>query len=91
MSDTTPTIDPRENPESKLAEDTASQTSARSGQGGAVMSDAPSAEEGAHGVIDGHITGTGDDGLLNGVKASEKDVEEAVAGDTGPEHPGERR
>ena len=40
-------IDPRENPESQVAESTASQTGTRSGQGGVVMSDAPTAEEGA--------------------------------------------
>lgn len=91
MSDPTPSIDPRDNPESQLAEDTASQTGARSGQGGAVMSDAPSAQEGAHGVIHGNITGTDDGGLLDGVKASGQDSEDAVPGDTGPEHPGERR
>lgn len=91
MRETTPSIDPRDNPESQLAEDTASQTGARSGQGGAVMSDAPTAQEGAHGVIDGNITGTGDGSLLSGVTASEQDVEDAVSGDTGPEHPGERR
>lgn len=55
------------------------------------MSDAPSAEEGAGGVIDGRVTGTDSGDILGGVTASKEDVEQAVPGDTGPEHPGERR
>ncbi|GAB48160.1 hypothetical protein [Mobilicoccus pelagius] len=91
MSDETPTIDPRNNPESQVAEDRASQTGTRSTEdSGVVMSTAPSAEEGADGVIDGYVTGTSDSDVLAGVKATEDDVEEAVPGDTGPEHPGER-
>ena len=34
-------------------------------------------------------TDSGD--ILGGVTASKEDVEQAVPGDTGPEHPGERR
>ena len=91
MSDDTPDIDPRDNPESQVAETEASQTGTRSGEGGAVMSDAPTSEEGAHGVIGGRVTGAPQGSVLDGVTASKQDVEDAVPGDTGPEHPGERR
>jgi len=61
MSDDTPTIDPRNNPESQVAEEGASQTGTRStGDTGVVMSDAPAAEDGADGVIGGRITGVED-------------------------------
>lgn len=90
MSDT-PQIDPRNNPESQQAEEGASQTGTRTGQGGPVMSDAPTAEEGADGVIAGRVTGTDSGDILSGVRASEEDIEEAVSGDTGPEHQGARR
>ncbi|WP_312720028.1 hypothetical protein [Mobilicoccus sp.] len=91
MSDETPSIDPRNNPESQMAEEGASQTGTSStGDSGLVMSEAPTAEEGADGVIDGRITGADDGDILAGVKASATDTEEAVPGDTGPEHPGER-
>lgn len=91
MNEQTPDIDPRQNPESQVAEDTASQTGARSPQGGSVMSDAPPAQEGADGVIDGRVTGTDSGDILDGVTASKEDVAQAVPGDTGPEHHGERR
>ncbi len=91
MSEQTPDIDPRQNPESQVAEETASQKGSRGGDSGAIMSDAPSAEEGAGGVIDGRVTGTDSGDILGGVTASKEDVEQAVPGDTGPEHPGERR
>lgn len=91
MSEQSPDIDPRGNPESQIAEETASQTGTRSSQGGAVMPDAPTAEDGAHGVIGGRITGTGNSDVLGGVRISKEDAEEAVSGDTGPEHPGRRR
>lgn len=91
MSDQSPEIDPRSNPESQLAEDTASQTGTRATQGGVVMSDAPTAEEGADGVIDGRVTGTDSGDVLGGLRISEDDAQEAVSGDTGPEHPGRRR
>lgn len=84
-------IDPRENPESQVAESTASQTGTRSGQGGVVMSDAPTAEEGADGVIGGRVTGTDSGDVLGGLRISSEDSQEAVSGDTGPEHRGERR
>lgn len=90
MTDETPQIDPRNNPESQQNEEGVGDAGIRSGQGGVIMSEAPTSEEGAHGVIDGHVTGTGGD-MLAGVRATEEDSEEAVSGDTGPEHPGERR
>ncbi|WP_226347094.1 hypothetical protein [Agilicoccus flavus] len=89
--DQTPEVDPRDNPESQTAEDTASQTGTRSAEGGAVMSDAPTAGEGADGVIGGRVTGTDSGDLLSGVTISEDDAQDAVPGDTGPEHHGERR
>lgn len=91
MSDQSPQIDPRDNPESQIADDTASQTGTRSTRGGVVMSDAPTAEDGADGVISGRVTGTDSGEVLGGLRISQKDAEEAVAGDTGPEHPGQRR
>jgi hypothetical protein len=51
----------------------------------APATDAPEAGEAP--VVEG--TGAGDP--LAGVRASDADVEEAVAGDEGPEHPGVRR
>lgn len=90
MSEDTPTIDPRNNPESQQNEEGASQTGTRTGQGGVTMSDAPTTEEGAHGVIDGRVTGANTGDMLAGVRATEEDSEEVVSGDTGPEHPGRR-
>lgn len=90
MSDQSPDIDPRDNPESQVAEETASQTGTRSTRGGVVMSDAPTSAEGAEGVIGGRVTGTGGD-VLGGLRISQEDADEAVSGDTGPEHRGQRR
>ena len=92
MTNETPTIDPRNNPESQVAEDRASHTGTRSTEdSGVLMSTAPIAEEGADGVIDGEVTGMRSGDVLAGVTISDKDADEAVPGDTGPEHPGERR
>ena len=91
MSEQTPEIDPRGNPESRVAEESASQTGTRSTSGGVVMSDAPTSEEGADGVIGGRVTGSDSGDVLGGVRISPEDAQEAVPGDTGPEHPGARR
>lgn len=91
MSEPPGDIDPRDNPESQVAEQTASQTGTRSTSGGVVMSDAPRAEEGADGVIGGRVTGADSGEVLGGLRATEQDSQEAVSGDTGPEHRGERR
>ena len=94
MSEQTPEptdVDPRNNPESRVAEGEASQTEARVTDSGPIISTAPSAEEGADGVIDGEVTGMRSGDVLAGVTISDKDADEAVPGDTGPEHPGERR
>lgn len=90
MSEQSPEIDPRGNPESQVAEDTASQTGTRSSTGGVVMSGAPTAEEGADGVIGGRVTGADGGDVLGGVRISQEDSQEAVSGDTGPEHHGRR-
>lgn len=75
------TVDPRDNPESAVAEEQASQTGARTSEGGVVMSDAPTSEEGAHGVIDGRVTGSDSGDMLAGLRMDPADAKDAVAGD----------
>ncbi len=68
----------------------AAQTGGRAGAGTSGIVDtgpAPADEQPSKAVGGG--TAGGD--ALAGVTASEEDVEEAVSGDTGPEHPGTRR
>lgn len=81
--DTSPTVDERNNPESRSAAADNSPGVARAGQSGM----APEAPDGrdAEGP-DG--TAAGDP--LAGVLISDEDAAEAVAGDTGPVHPGSR-
>lgn len=76
MSDETPEIDPRNNPESQMAEEGASQTGTGStGDTGVVMSDAPTVEEGADGVIGGHVTGTDSGDVLGGLTGGDTDTD----------------
>ena len=83
MPDSTEPLDPRDNPESQQAESEASQTGSRSSQGGPVMSGGRPA-----GSVPGDDPESGD--LLDGVTIDPQDAEQAVPGDTGPEHPGRR-
>ena len=89
----TDTIDPRNNPESQVAEGEASQTQSSTSESGPVPSDfpeqgqTPAEADEAAGVPAG--TAAGDP--LAGVTISPEDADEAVSGDTGPEHPGARR
>lgn len=74
MSDETP-IHPRNNPESQMAEEGASQTGSNTaGDSGVIMSDAPLAEEGADGVIAGRITGADDGDVLGGLTGGDTDT-----------------
>ncbi len=85
-------IDPRNNPESQQAEESASQTGSRSG-GGAVFSGARPADSvpGVPDAQDGDPeSGTGGGNPLDGVLIDPADAEQAVPGDEGPEHPGRR-
>ncbi|WP_040156091.1 hypothetical protein [Mobilicoccus massiliensis] len=69
------TIDPRNNPESQMAEEGASQTGTQgAGDTGVVMSDAPGVEEGKHGVIGERVTGTDDGGVLGGLTGGDTDT-----------------
>ena len=74
------------NPEAEAAERGQSSYVARAGQTGVTSGPAPGDEQPDQAVGGG--TAGGDP--LAGVTASPADVEEAVSGDTGPEHPGQR-
>lgn len=63
------TIDPRNNPESKMKEEGVNLPGDGSVEdSGVVMSDAPTRDEGADGVIGDRITGTEGSDILAGVK-----------------------
>lgn len=85
-------IDPRNNVESQLAEDSASQTGSRSG-GGAIFSGGRAADA-VPGVPDPEegdpTSGTDAGNPLDGVLIDPEDAAQAVPGDMGPEHPGQR-
>ncbi len=86
-------IDPRNNPESRLAEESASQTGSRSATGGAIFSAGRPADAvpGQPDPQDGDPeSGTGAGNPLDGVTIDPADAEQAVPGDDGPEHPGRR-
>lgn len=85
-------IDPRDNAESQVAESEASQTGSRSGDSGPVMPEAPRAEgaPGGEGSAESVVDGTAAGDPLAGVKISDSDAQDAVSGDTGPEHHGRR-
>jgi hypothetical protein len=73
--------------EVQRAERTASPGLSRAGSSGTVDSgSAPGDEQPSQARTGG--TASGD--VLSGVTASTEDVEDAVSGDTGPEHPGAR-
>ena len=93
MSKEPDAIDPRNNPESRVAEESASQGVARSSAGGAVFSGALPADAvpGQAGTQDGDAgSGTSGGNPLDGVLIDPADAEQAVPGDEGPEHPGQR-
>jgi hypothetical protein len=79
-------IDPAANREAEAAERDQTSYVARGGQSSGVvdMGPAPGDEQPSQARAGG--TSGGDP--LAGVTASEQDVEDAVSGDTGPEHPG---
>lgn len=93
VDDMSETIDPRDNPESQVAEEDATQLGTRSSLGGTPPTPAPEAGQDPieMDLDQGTPAGTGQDDPLAGVRISEDDREQAVSGDTGPEHPGERR
>jgi hypothetical protein len=85
-------IDPRNNPESRVAEESASQTVSRSSTSGPVFSglrpaDAPPGPDRRDGDPE---SGTGGGNPLDGVLIDPADAEQAAPGDEGPEHPGQR-
>ena len=93
MTHETPEIDPRNNTESRIAEESATQTGSRSSQGGAIFSGARPADSvpGVPDPEDGDPeSGTGGGSPLDGVLIDPEDAAQAVPGDEGPEHPGQR-
>ena len=86
-------IDPRNNAESQQAESGASQTGQRASGGGAIFSGgrAPGSVPGQPDPNDGDPnSGVGAGNPLAGVLIDPEDAKTAVAGDEGPEHPGQR-
>ena len=83
-------IDPRNNPESRLAEESATQLGSRSSGGGPIFSDAPSADSDPSSPDGLPDSGTGAGDPLAGVLIAPADAAQAVPGDEGPEHPGQR-
>ncbi|HEY0717138.1 MAG TPA: hypothetical protein VGD68_05940 [Streptosporangiaceae bacterium] len=86
-------VDPRNNRESQVAEESASQTVSRSSAGGPIFSGLRPADAvpGQSDLEDGDRgAGTGGGNPLDGVLIDPADAEQAVPGDEGPEHPGQR-
>lgn len=93
MSQEMPEVDPRNNAESRVAEESASQTGSRSAGGGPVFSGgrSPDSIPGEPDPEDGDPeSGTGEGNPLDGVTIDPAEAEQAVPGDEGPEHPGRR-
>ena len=88
MSKDPDAIDPHNNPESRAAEESASPGAARSSSGGALPADAVPGQAGTQDGDAGSGTSGGDP--LDGVLIDPADAEQAVPGDEGPEHPGQR-
>ena len=81
-------IDPGANPESQAADRDQTSYVARAGQSSGVVDTGPApSDEQPSLAVDG---GTAGGDALAGVSADADDVEQAVSGDTGPEHPGQR-
>ena len=62
---------------------------ARAGQSSGIVDNGP--EPGDEQPSQARTTGTAGGNALSGVTTDAADVESAVSGDTGPEHPGQRR
>jgi len=82
-------INTRDNAESKVADGSASQTASRSFNGGAPAAP-PRTPEDPLGLEDDAADGTAAGDPTAGVRISAEDAADAVPGDTGPEHPGQR-
>ena len=76
------------NPEAEAAEREQSSYVARGGQSSGTVDSGPAPGDEQPSQAVGGGTAGGDP--LSGVTASADDVEDAVSGDTGPEHPGQR-
>lgn len=74
-------------PEVQQAESESSPALSRAGSSGTLTSGPEPGDEQPGQALDG---GTAGGDPLSGVTAAEDDVEDAVSGDTGPEHPGTR-
>lgn len=79
-------IDPAANREAQASERDQSSYVARAGQSSGVVDTGPA--PGDEQPSQARAGGTSGGDPLSGVTASEQDVEDAVSGDTGPEHPG---
>ena len=79
-------IDPAANRETEAAERDQTSYVARGGQSSGIIDTGPAPGDEQPSQAVGGGTSGGDP--LAGVSASEQDVEDAVSGDTGPEHPG---
>ena len=86
-------INTRNNPESRVAEESASQIGSRSSAGGPIFSGARQADA-VPGVPDPEEgdpqAGTAGGNPVEGVTIDPADAEQAVPADEGPEHPGAR-
>lgn len=76
------------NPETQVSERDQSSYVARGGQSSGVITDGP--EPGDEQPSQAKDGGTAGGDPLAGVTATDAEVEDAVSGDTGPEHPGQR-
>ena len=79
-------IDPAANREAEAAERDQTSYVARGGQSSGILDTGPAPGDEQPSQAVGGGTSGGDP--LAGVSASPQDVEDAVSGDTGPEHPG---
>ena len=79
-------IDPAANREAEAAERDQTSYVARGGQSSGIVDMGP--EPGDEQPSQARDGGTSGGDPLSGVTASEQDSEDAVSGDTGPEHPG---
>ena len=79
-------IDPTANREAQAADRDQTSYVARGGQSSGIVDTGPAPSDEQPSLAVGGGTSGGDP--LSGVGASPQDVEDAVSGDTGPEHPG---
>lgn len=86
-------IDPRDNRESRVAEESSSQAISRSSAGGPIFSGLrPADAVPGQSDLEGEdpASGTSGGNPLDGVLIDPADAEQSVPGDQGPEHPGQR-